>query len=565
MRTSPSLVAEPFPAVGLAELEASRGAAGPDRRASTSSRSTDFAALAERLRGDARACWRSTAGARSATARRTSTPASCAIFRDHVQERRRRYKCRAREYVDSGAVHVRGQAQGRRAGGRSSTAWPTTARSRDELSGPALAFLRECLERWYGRAPDGQLRPALAVAYTRVTFAAPALGERLTCDFDLTFSAPAAPAAGCAEDRVIVESKSARGNAIADRALRGLGARPEGGCSKYCLGVGFTRPDVNSNRCGRCCAATSAPRRSRPSRSRSARRRRRRRRTSRGSTIRAAKAIRDEPKVPARLTVGGRTYRVGIELRGQSSQAFAKRPYAIEADRRVRLLGMPRRARLGPERRPTRIRRCCATCSPTTRRAASGCGEPRRATWSCGSTGAIAGLRADGAARAQPPARAGRRAAGADRGAQARPRRRGVPRPVRGLAVRHVEPDEADKKKAQAARRAVEAFEAALGGRGWRAHLDEAVRGRLRAARRAVQEPGRVPLQHLPAPARGRQAGAGAGVGLRPQRRQRRSCRRSPARGLAAAGPARGRVRCWPTPASGRRSPSAGARCAPTA
>ena len=43
-----------------------------------------------------------------------------------------------------------------------------------------------------------------------------------------------------------------------------------------------------------------------------------------------------------------------------------------------------------------------------------------------------------------------------------------------GLAVRYAEPDEADKKKARAARRAVEAFEAALGGPGWRAHLDEA-------------------------------------------------------------------------------------------
>jgi hypothetical protein len=42
-----------------------------------------------------------------------------------------------------------------------------------------------------------------------------------------------------------------------------------------------------------------------------------------------------------------------------------------------------------------------------------------------------------------------------------------------GLAVRYVEPDEAAKKDARAARRAVAAFEAALGGPGWRAHLDE--------------------------------------------------------------------------------------------
>ena len=58
--------------------------------------------------------------------------------------------------------------------------------------------------------------------------------------------------------------------------------------------------------------------------------------------IRAAQTIRDDPKTPARLTVGGRSYRVGIELRGQSSQAFPKKPYAIESERRIRLLGMPR-------------------------------------------------------------------------------------------------------------------------------------------------------------------------------------------------------------------------------
>jgi hypothetical protein len=47
-------------------------------------------------------------------------------------------------------------------------------------------------------------------------------------------------------------------------------------------------------------------------------------------------------------------------------------------------------------------------------------------------------------------------------------------RSATGLAVRYAEPDKAVKMKTQAARRAVEAFEAALGGPGWRAHLDEA-------------------------------------------------------------------------------------------
>lgn len=63
--------------------------------------------------------------------------------------------------------------------------------------------------------------------------------------------------------------------------------------------------------------------------------------------IQAARAIPNEPKVPARLRMPGYHGRIGIERRGQSSQNFPKQSYAIElrdakgADRKVPLLGMP--------------------------------------------------------------------------------------------------------------------------------------------------------------------------------------------------------------------------------
>src|SRR5918999_1789384 len=83
---------------------------------------------------------------------------------------------------------------------------------RDELSEPAIAFVRECVEHAYGCGPEGRdLHPQLAVAYTRVTLAAPPLGERVTCDFDLAFSSPCGASGRLAEATVIVESKSARG------------------------------------------------------------------------------------------------------------------------------------------------------------------------------------------------------------------------------------------------------------------------------------------------------------------------------------------------------------------
>ena len=59
------------------------------------------------------------------------------------------------------------------------------------------------------------------------------------------------------------------------------------------------------------------------------------------------RAIRDEPKVRARLRLPGYDGWAGVELRGQSSQSFAKKSYAVELrerggkNRDAALLGMP--------------------------------------------------------------------------------------------------------------------------------------------------------------------------------------------------------------------------------
>ena len=167
-------------------------------------------------------------------------------YRDHLQRRRRRFKCRARDYVDSGLCAFEVKLKGAR--GR--TIKHRMAYEREHVgapSEPALRFLRECVERCYGRPPHGELQAAMLVTYTRVTLAAPELGERLTVDFDLAFRAPGGAAGRMADGAVIVESKSDRGGAAADRALRALGVRPVLGCSKYCLATGLTRPEVISN------------------------------------------------------------------------------------------------------------------------------------------------------------------------------------------------------------------------------------------------------------------------------------------------------------------------------
>ena len=226
MGPSPSRVAEAFAPIGLEQLDA--GAALRDRvDVKYVVPFAAFAALAERLTRTHAAL---EIGGRRAFAYRSTyfdTPELDA-YRDHLQGRRRRYKCRSREYVDSGLCTFEVKLKGLR--GR--TVKHRMPHDGHELSAAAVAFLREHL----GREPAGALEPTLSVSYTRVTLTAP--GERLTCDFDVTFNgAEARLDPGMA----IVESKSARGNALADRALRELGHRPEAACSKYCLGVALTR------------------------------------------------------------------------------------------------------------------------------------------------------------------------------------------------------------------------------------------------------------------------------------------------------------------------------------
>jgi len=245
MPADPAAFAERFPPVGLAEMDAV--AALPDRvDVKYVIPVWQLAALTERLRATHAVL---EIDGRRAFGYRTTyfDTAELASFRAHLQRRRRRYKCRSREYVDSGLCTFEVKLKGTR-GRTVKHRMPYDRARRDEISEPALAFLRECVERSYGRRPSGLLRPTLAVAYTRVTFAAPERGERLTCDFDVTFSAPDGKSGRLAHDMVIVESKSRRGGAIAERELRALGAWPETACSKYCLGVGFTHPDAGGGR-----------------------------------------------------------------------------------------------------------------------------------------------------------------------------------------------------------------------------------------------------------------------------------------------------------------------------
>lgn len=145
--------------------------------------------------------------------------------RAHVQRRRRRFKARSRLYLDSGVCAFEVKLKGAR-GETVKHRLPYDPADHGRVTAGAEAFLGEHLDH----VPE--LSPVLRTAYRRSTLAGP--GERVTVDHDLSFG-PARLRRGWA----IVETKSPRGNGVADAVLRDLGARPLA-LSKYLIGSGLT-------------------------------------------------------------------------------------------------------------------------------------------------------------------------------------------------------------------------------------------------------------------------------------------------------------------------------------
>jgi hypothetical protein len=168
--------------------------------------------------------------------------ADLGVYQAHLQGRRRRWKLRSRRYLDSDLAVFEVKTKGLR-GATEKRQLRIDCSSHGRLTRDTLGFAWDVVDEAYGLALPEDLAPALAMRFQRVTLKARDSVERMTWDFELRFD----DAAGLAPDRVIVETKSERGDGRADRTLRMLGSRPVS-VSKYCAGIALTRPDMRANR-----------------------------------------------------------------------------------------------------------------------------------------------------------------------------------------------------------------------------------------------------------------------------------------------------------------------------
>lgn len=163
--------------------------------------------------------------------------------------RRRRFKVRARTYVDSGGSFLEVKTRGGRA---------TTVKERVPVAGAlldrvAIAHARVLLSD--AGIPDAprlaeSLRPVLQTRYRRATLLLPATAggdsSRATIDIDLAWLGAHGEALELPAS-VIVETKSTGRAGALDRALWRHGHRPAS-LSKYATGMAALHPALPSNR-----------------------------------------------------------------------------------------------------------------------------------------------------------------------------------------------------------------------------------------------------------------------------------------------------------------------------
>lgn len=161
-------------------------------------------------------------------------------YRDHVQQRRRRFKARTRTYVDSSLCMFEVKLEGAR-GTTEKHRSPHPLDAAHRLTREARAELDRILAE-QSIAPVAELVAATTTAYRRVTLTGADRPIRVTVDTGLVCTSDRGTIRGL-DDRVLLEVKTRTERDPVLRVLQRLGARPVS-VSKYCAGVALLNPEL---------------------------------------------------------------------------------------------------------------------------------------------------------------------------------------------------------------------------------------------------------------------------------------------------------------------------------
>lgn len=155
-------------------------------------------------------------------------------YYDHHQGRRKRCKVRVRNYLDGGFSFLEVKLKDRR--GATQKKRLKVDPAMHQLDQSCADFIQTCYRDLYQEDFSQPLLPVIEMQYERITLVAKQGGERMTIDTGMDFKADSAQKT-VSDEFFIIETKSARGNGIADKILRSLHLHPTARCSKYCIGM----------------------------------------------------------------------------------------------------------------------------------------------------------------------------------------------------------------------------------------------------------------------------------------------------------------------------------------
>lgn len=174
-------------------------------------------------------------------------------YRLAAHGRRRRFKVRTREYLDTGETYLEVKTRG----GRGETIKERIACAVPRDGQPLVEHLTRDAQVWVREMLWGMdlesrtlqtLLPVLTTEYSRATVLLPD-GSRATFDTDLRWREPEGRQLGL-PSHMILETKSAGDATPLDRALWRAGQRPRG-LSKFATGVAALHPELPSNKWSR--------------------------------------------------------------------------------------------------------------------------------------------------------------------------------------------------------------------------------------------------------------------------------------------------------------------------
>jgi len=170
------------------------------------------------------------------------------FYIDHNKGRRKRYKIRFREYVDSGLYYFEIKLKGVR-GITHKYRKPVNLLTfqRGVMTAELSSFVNEKLQLHYQRCLSDFLDLKLSVQYRRVTLVSKTGMERITIDNYIRFTNRAMDFK-INPNIWIVEVKSETGFSDANKIMYRQKARPIPRFSKYCVGVSLTSDSSNVNR-----------------------------------------------------------------------------------------------------------------------------------------------------------------------------------------------------------------------------------------------------------------------------------------------------------------------------